>query len=204
PALPSPMPPVGATNTCLTIIAAVFPPQFPPATCTTASGTITIDTGTTQTVRLGDISGNFVLKGGNYAINSVGAGNLAVGTAGGSGQNNVVINLAGKTSAGGNLATVFDLNAQNVVNSSNDPARLQIQYAGSGAIEMTGGSNSAFMLYAPNASVTTHGNADIWGSILARQLTSSGTPRFIYDRHLQSQFFMMGNFVMSSFSWKKY
>ena len=203
PALPSPMPPVGATNTCLTITAAVFPPQFPPATCTTAGSTITIDPGA-ATIRLGDISGNFVLKGGNYAINSVGAGNLAVGTAGGSGQNNVVINLAGKTSAGGNLATVFDLNAQNVVNSSNDPARLQIQYAGSGAIEMTGGSNSAFMLYAPNASVTTHGNADIWGSILARQLTSSGTPRFIYDRHLQSQFFMLGTFVMSSFSWKKY
>ena len=203
PALPSPMPPVGGQSTCAQIIAGVFPPQFPPALCTTSGGTITIDPGA-ATIRLGDLSGNFVLKGGNYSINSIGAGNLAVGTSGSSGQSNVVINLAGKTSTGGNLATVFDLNAQNIVNSSMDPARMQIQYAGSGAIEMTGGSNGAFMLYAPNASVTTHGNSDIWGSILARQITSSGTPAFIYDRHLQSQFFMMGNFVMSSFSWKKY
>jgi hypothetical protein len=60
------------------------------------------------------------------------------------------------------------------------------------------------MLYAPNASVTTHGNADIYGSILARQVTSSGTPRFIYDRHLQSTFKTLGNYVMTSFSWKKY
>ena len=64
--------------------------------------------------------------------------------------------------------------------------------------------DAAMMVYAPNATVNTSGNADVWGSILARQVTSSGTPRFIYDRALQNQFFTLGNYVMSSFSWKKY
>jgi hypothetical protein len=60
------------------------------------------------------------------------------------------------------------------------------------------------MLYAPNASVTTHGNSIIYGSVLANTVTSAGTPQFVYDRHLNNTFFTLGNFVMSSFSWKKY
>ncbi|HXT30287.1 MAG TPA: pilus assembly PilX N-terminal domain-containing protein [Vicinamibacterales bacterium] len=199
PDAPVPTPPIGATNNCVSILANNVG-TFPPATCSGTS-TITIDP-MGRTVKLGDISGSFVLKGGVYNVNSVGSGNLSVQSSA-NGTNNVVINLAGKT-ATGNLATVFDLNGNAVVNASMDPARLQITYGGTGAIEMTGGSQGAFMVYAPNASVTTHGNSDIWGSVLARQITSAGTPRFIYDRNLQSRFFTLGNWVMSSFSWKKF
>jgi len=199
PDAPVPTPPIGATNTCVSILANNVG-TFPPATCS-GTTTITIDP-MGRTVKLGDISGNFVLKGGVYNVNSVGSGNLSV-LSSANGTNNVVINLAGKT-ATGNLATVFDLNGNAVVNASMDPARLQITYGGTGAIEMTGGSQGAFMVYAPNASVTTHGTSDIWGSVLARQITSAGTPRFIYDRNLQSKFFTLGNWVMSSFSWKKF
>ena len=69
---------------------------------------------------------------------------------------------------------------------------------------VTGGSNAAMLLYAPNAYVTTHGNADIWGSLLVAGVTSAGTPRFIYDNRLQSSLVTLGNFMMTSFSWKKY
>jgi Tfp pilus assembly protein PilX len=203
PDAPSPMPPVGAMTTCAQVLAAnAIPVTFPPATCGTSGGTITIDP-MGKTIKLGDISGDFVLKGGNYNVNSVGSGNLSVLPSANVNFPNVVLNLAGKT-ATGDLATVFNLNGNAVVNGSMDPSRLQVLYAGTGAIEMTGGANSAFMVYAPNASVTTHGNADIWGSVLARQITSAGTPRFIYDRRMQSTFFTLGNYVMSSFSWKKY
>ena len=213
---PSPMPPQGTMNAaaagiCTQIASAQSALTMPPATCgvsgTGSNTTVTIDP-MGRTIKLGDITGNFVLKGGTYNVNSVGSGNLSVLPSGAivNPVSNVVLNIAGKctTCTGGNLATVFDLAGNAVVNASMDPARLQIVYGGSGAIEMTGGSQGAFMIYAPNAAVTTHGNSDIWGSVLARQVTSAGTPRFIYDRNLQSKFFTMGNWVMSSFSWKKY
>lgn len=200
PALPSPLPPTGTTNTCGAISVTL------PATCTTISGKIHIDPMGT-TVRLGNItSGQFVLHGGSYAINSItGASGTKMEIADSLlGDSKVVIDLVGKTPAGGDMATVYDTSGNGFTNSSMDPSRLQIRYAGTGAIEMTGASDAAFMVYAPNASITTHGNADIWGSVLGRQVTSSGTPRFIYDRALQSSFYTMGNYVMSSFSWKKY
>ena len=213
---PSPMPPQGTMNAaaagiCTQIASAQSALTMPPATCgvsgTGSNTTVTIDP-MGRTIKLGDITGNFVLKGGTYNVNSVGSGNLSVLPSGAivNPVSNVVLNIAGKctTCTGGNLATVFDLTGNAIVNASMDPARLQIVYGGSGAIEMTGGSQGAFMIYAPNAAVTTHGNSDIWGSVLARQVTSAGTPRFIYDRNLQSKFFTMGNWVMSSFSWKKY
>jgi Tfp pilus assembly protein PilX len=195
PPLPSPLPPMTSQTTCAQMAVVL------PATCAVISGKITIDPMGT-TVSLGNISGNIVLKGGNYNINSIGSGNLTV-QASATGTQNVVVNLAGKTSTG-DIANPFNLNGNAVVNSSMDPSRLQILYAGTGSIDMTGGSTAAFMLYAPRASVTTHGNADIYGSLLAAQVTSAGTPRFIYDRHMQSTFFTMGDYVMSSFSWKKY
>jgi Tfp pilus assembly protein PilX len=197
PALPSPMPPTVNQTTC-TDFALVLP-----ATCTTVSGTTTIDPMGT-TVSLGNISGNLVLNGGSYSINSIGTGNISVGTSGMGANSTVVINIGGKTSAGADLANVFNLNGQAIVNSSMDPSKFQIIYAGPAAIDMTGGSNAAFMLYAPNASVTTHGNSIIYGSVLANTVTSAGTPQFVYDRHLNNTFFTLGNFVMSSFSWKKY
>ena len=203
---PSPMPPAsGTTSSCADVYSnngASTSLQFLPATCSVVSGKVTIDP-MGKTILLGNISGSFALKGGKYNVNSVGSGDLTVQTSL-NGTTNVAITLAGKTTTGGDLATVFDLNGNAVVNASMDPARLQILYGGPGAIEMTGGSQGAFMIYAPNASVTTHGNSDIWGSVLARQVTSAGTPRFIYDRNLQSKFFTLGNWVMSSFSWKKY
>ena len=207
PDAPSPLPPIGAMSTCLQVNAANATVVPPPCTTSGPVGNpiMTIDPGpAAPTIKLGDISGNLLLKCGKYNINSIGSGNLSLPATGG----NVVINLAGRT-VSGTLATVFDLHGNAIQNPSMDPSRLQIMYAGTGIMEMTGGATAAIMVYAPNATVTTHGNATIFGSVLARQIGvddngSGGTSRFVYDRNLASKFFTLGNGVMSSFSWKKY
>jgi hypothetical protein len=165
---------------------------------------MTIDPmGSPTPVRMGNISGDFVLKGGNYSINSVGSGNIAVANSL-VGTTNVTINLAGKTSSGTELTNPFDLNGNAVVNPSMDPSRLQILYAGTGTIDMHGGTNASYLLYAPNAALSTHGNSDIYGSLLVKTLQTAGNTRFFYDKKLDRTAFTMGNFMMSSFSWKKY
>ena len=197
PVMPAPVPVTSSYVGCAQVTIQA------PALCSVSGGVTTIDPNGLPVVKLGNISGNFVLKGGKYMINSIGSGNLSVEPSP-SGTQNVEIYLSGKTTTGTDLANPFNLNGQAVVNTSMDPQRLQLLYAGSGTIDLTGGSNASMLLYAPKATVQTHGNADIWGSILSRQVTSAGTPRFLYDRRLSSTFQTMGNYVMSSFSWKKY
>jgi len=193
PSLPSPLPPTGAFSCAQVHL---------PATCTTLAGTTTIDP-MGATVSLGNLTGNFVLKGGTYNINSIGSGNLTV-QASSLGQTAVTIDLAGKTSGGGDLANPFNLNGNAVVNTSMDASNLQILYAGAGTIDLTGGSSASYLVYAPNATVETHGNANIYGSLLVNNITSGGTPQFIYDTRLQKKLVVLGNYMLTSFSWKKY
>jgi hypothetical protein len=196
PTAPSPNPPTATQSTCAQFAVVL------PATCTTLSGTVTIDPMGT-TVSLGNLGANVVLKGGSYNINSI--GNVAVTTGTSlTGSNAVTINMAGRNSDGTQMATPFGMTSQTITNPSMDASKLEILYAGTGSFDMTGGSTASMLLYAPNATVTTHGNADFYGSLLVAGVTSSGTPRFIYDTRLQNKIVTMGNFVMSSFSWKKY
>ena len=44
------------------------------------------------------------------------------------------------------MANPFNLNAQAVVNSTNDASKFEVLYAGTGSIDMTGGSNAAMLL----------------------------------------------------------
>lgn len=220
PALPSTLPPVVAMSggTACTLVYAANP-TLPTSTygtwCTTSGGAVTITppasfpSGTN--VLLGNISGSWTLNGfpsstsGTYAVNAIGAGsttNLSVVT--GSGKSDVTVNLVGRNSDGSTMADPFDTNGQAFVNPGMDAAALQVLYAGTGTINMTGGSNAAMVLYAPNASVVTHGSGNIYGSILAAQVTSSGTPAFVYDRHLSATMHIAGNHVMTAFNWKKY
>jgi Tfp pilus assembly protein PilX len=199
PALPSPMPPTSTMNTGGAICGAISLP----ATCTTVGSVTTIDP-MGSTVVLGNVSNvDLVLKGGDYIINSFSTGNITLGTST-LGATDVVINIAGKTSGGTDLAEVWDMTAQDIVNNSMVASQLQLIYAGTGKFDLHGGAKEAFVLYAPNASVETHGNGNIYGSVLAKTVVSRGTPEFIYDRKLDNTAFSMGNYVMSSFSWKKY
>lgn len=112
----------------------------------------------------------------------------------------VVMNVAGQ----GISADVVDFTGGTLTNSSYDPSRFQILYAGTATIKLTGGSATAATVYAPNASVAMHGSADFYGSILSRQFSDIGGASVHYDRSLGTKFNTLGNHVMSSFSWQKY
>lgn len=196
----SPTTSVLAAGLCAAVLA-----QAPLALCVTASGTTTIDP-KGATITLGSLPDvNLNLKGGTYNINSIGAGDLTVGTSA-VGTTQVVINLQGKDGTGAYLPNPIRMGGNSVVNASMDPARLQIMYAGDGTIEMKGSAQAAAMIYAPNATFGAKGSgtSDFYGSILARGFSNEGNPTFHYDRHLQNTFFTLGNYVLTSFSWKKY
>jgi Tfp pilus assembly protein PilX len=203
PVVPTPLPPtttMSSGGTACALVYAANPTLLPATWCTYTSGSVNLAYPGSNTVNLGNISGNWTLNGGSYSINSIGSGNLSIPNSTG----NVTVNLVGKNSDGTQMANPFNLNGQAVVNNSMNAAKLQVLYAGSGTIDMTGGSNAAMLLYAPAATVVTHGNSDIYGSILSAQVTSAGTPRFIYDTRLQNTVLVPGNYMLSSFSWKKY
>jgi hypothetical protein len=206
PSPPSPLPPVAnmsPSGTTCTQITNTYNLANVGTTCVydSGTGTATITPGNPNIpIKLGNLTGNWVLGTGNYNVNSIGSGNLSIPSAAGS----VTLNLAGRNSDGTQMSNPFNLNGQAVVNNTMDASKLQVLYAGTGTIDLTGGSSANMLLYAPNASVVTHGNADIYGSLLVAHITSGGTPRFIYDNRLEKKIVTLGNYMLTSFSWKKY
>lgn len=91
-----------------------------------------------------------------------------------------------------------------LVNSGFDSSMLQIQYAGTGTVKVSGGVSTAAMIYAPNAGVQLTGGSDFYGSILSKTLDDSGGTDIHYDKSLSSKFSTAGNYMLSSFTWKKY
>jgi hypothetical protein len=85
-----------------------------------------------------------------------------------------------------------------------DASALQIVYGGSAAINMKGGnSQSAATIYAPNAAFSLQGTQDFFGSVLAKTVQSNGTPTIRYDRRLQHMFWVAGQPMMGTFSWRR-
>jgi Tfp pilus assembly protein PilX len=128
----------------------------------------------------------------------------------------VILRIAGKKADGTDMMgtnpvtdpSPFDLSAmtwkQNATAKSYDASSLQIVYGGPAEISMTGGNaQSAATIYAPNATFHMQGTQDFYGSILAKTVDNSGTPRIHYDRRLQRDFDMAGHPMMGTFSWKK-
>jgi hypothetical protein len=87
---------------------------------------------------------------------------------------------------------------------SYDASALQIVYGGTAEPIMRGGNaQSAATIYAPNAAFKLQGTQDFFGSILARTVENSGTPRIHYDRRLQRQFWIAGQPMMGTFTWQR-
>ena len=101
------------------------------------------------------------------------------------------MNLAGATLSGGN--PVLDATGGSIQNPSGIPANLQITYAGSRGVNLSGGAGSYATVYAPNALVNMSGNSDFFGSIIASTLTNSGNAAIHYDTSLPS--IQAGNFI---------
>ena len=199
---------VGSSTAGLTCALAAGISVSLPSTCSAVGGVVTI------TANGAPLSiGNLTMSGGT--LNIIGGSNSTVTlninslTLGGNANftmasgTTVIMNVAGKTSTG-NLATPLDLTGGADINPSFDPTRLQILYAGTGTLKLTGNNTLAATIYAPNAVVSTHGNGQIYGSILSSTFIDAGNTTFHYDRNLQKKYKTMGNFVMTSFSWKKY
>jgi len=105
--------------------------------------------------------------------------------------------------AGAGVTTPLDLVGGSVTNSTLNPSMLQIQYAGTGAVKVAGGSATSGMVYAPNAPVTLAGGSDWYGAIIAATVQDTGGMHVHNDRQLANEFFSVGNYMLSAFSWKK-
>jgi hypothetical protein len=158
-------------------------------------------------------------EGQEVVINSItGSGDIEI-AANMTGANNesVMLKVYGKQPDGESstlpdptdLETPFDLAAmgwkQNSPTTEYDASALQIVYGGWGTIAMEGGnSQSAATIYAPNASFELHGTQDLFGSILARTVNVHGNASLHYDRSLQSAYWVAGQPMIGTFTWKRY
>jgi len=154
-----------------------------------------------------DLKGTLHLTTGTYNINSLDmdAGATLVIDSG-----PVVLNIAGYATAGnaasGQMATPFDMTGGSLTTmAALDPSMFQITYAGTGNIKMAGGSKSAGLLYAPNATVQNNSaNAEWYGAVIARRVTDAGHAVIHYDRRLQNSALTVGPWMMDSFSWRRF
>jgi hypothetical protein len=154
-----------------------------------------------------DLKGTLHLTTGTYNINSLDmdAGATLVIDSG-----PVVMNIAGYATAGdassGLRATPMDMTGGSLTTmASLDPNMFQIMYAGTGNIKMAGGSKSAGLLYAPNATVQNQSaNAEWYGAVIARRVTDAGHAVIHYDRNLKNNALMVGPWMMDSFSWRRF
>jgi hypothetical protein len=200
-----------------------YPTGVVESTLTTATGTISPDNcGAGNTAGCyGDITGSLTLQpyvnpvtnvcsGATYYINTItmnGSQSLTVGpcpagsTPAGSYQP-IVLNIVDVNNSGSPLT----IGGGSVANTSLNPAYLQIQYAGTGAINIHGGSTAAALLFAPNAPVTLNGaNSSWYGSLITSTLTLNGNGASIhYDRRLANTVATVGNWTMDTFTWSKY
>jgi hypothetical protein len=210
PQLPTTLPPTSPLSiggsSCLTIALAISP-----AICTGTGNNLTITTSGSTPLSLGNVTlGANVNLTVQYGVGGApSTGTVALNVNSFTQNSNAKITLGSNTSVTMNVvgtgqATPLDLSGGGFANGSFDPSKFQILYAGTGALELTGGVGAAVTVYAPNAAMTMHGNADIYGSILTRTYVDTGGATVHYDTSLSTKFFTLGNYVLTSFSWKKY
>ena len=193
-----------ALNGPITYPSPPAPAPAPPTTTQNISGSCGSITGCTnngsKSVSLAPGQyGNLTISGGTTAHFSKGAYNINSLTL--SGQSifyvdagPVVVNLAGASLSGSNPA--LDASGGSIQNPSGIPANLQITYAGSRGVNLTGGSGSYATLYAPGALVNMSGGSDFFGSIIASTVTNSGGTAVHYDANLPS--IQAGNYIWFS------
>ena len=111
----------------------------------------------------------------------------------------VVINIAGN-----NNNSPLVLTGGSVSNPTYNPGVFTFNYAGTGTIQLTGGSAAAFVFYGPNANVTVSGNASIYGSIIANTYKDTGGAALHFDRNLNRTHSGISNWMLDTFSWVKF
>jgi hypothetical protein len=196
PALPNPLPPT--TNVSLPGNATCSSSGIPTANCTGGAGVLTLNPAGSP-LSMGNIKltggSTLHLMAGTYNINSISlAGNSNVIVDSGP----VIINVVGTDEN-----TPIDTSGGVVTNGTFDPGNLQIVYAGTNTVKVSGGTGTSAMVFTPNAAVALTGGSDFYGAILGASVTDAGGTHFHYDRHLANDFFTIGAYMLSSFTWKK-
>jgi hypothetical protein len=169
--------------------------------CTVSANGATLDPSTVGgTITMGNVTTNgssvVHLKAGTYIVNSVlmnGNSKIVVDSG------PVVFKVAGV-----GQATPITITGQGLVNTNYRPTDLQFIYGGTGEIKLAGGDSTAALFYAPRATSSISGGADLWGAIVVNKLTGTGGAAIHYDRRLSTSAVTAGNYMLSAFTWKSY
>ena len=155
-------------------------------------GNVTIGSNTALTIAGG---GTQTLNVNSFALGSNATMTMSTGT-------NVVMNVAGQDLTGSQLPLNFS--GGGTVNLTYDPRRLEVVYAGTGQIDVVGNNDVAATIYAPAAFIMTVGHGNVYGSILGSSFQDLGGAHIHFDSNLTKSFSTLGNYMLTSFSWKKY
>lgn len=202
PDLPNPLPPT--TNNTIASHSTTCAGAGIASNCTTSGGIMTLTP--TGSMSLGNLIINndaaLHLNAGTYNLNSfrMNSGTMTIDSG------PVIFNIVGT-----GQSTPINLNGGDIYNLTYSPSKFQMMYAGTGSVLLRAGASSgsvapnAQLVYAPNAPVTFSQQGDFYGSIVGLTVadTGGGSIKFHYDRTLQNDFFTVGNFMLSSFTWKK-
>ena len=173
------------------------------AFCSNSANGVTFTPTNAQTVvSLGNVQINagavIHLNAGIYELNSItSSGNMTIQIDSGP----VVFRVNGKNADGSEMAVPIDLTGGSLIGSNFKPENLQFVYGGSGTLKINGGSSTALLVYAPNATVNLLGNSDFYGSIVGATVNDTGGAHIHYDRNLGGWAMTEGNPTMTSFSW---
>jgi hypothetical protein len=100
---------------------------------------------------------------------------------------------------------VINIGGGGLANDTLNPSNLIINYAGTSDINLSGGSGSYGLLYAPNSPVTMGGGGDWWGAAIGKSLLLTGGSSLHYDRALgNGSFVIPGPFRVISYSRSRY
>ena len=174
--------------------------------CTSVGGVVTIDPGGVaggagSVIQLGNVSlgshAEVHLKAGVYEINSLTMNAHAEIHID---DGPVIFQIAGQ----GIVGDVLTITGHGIVSPTFDPQNLQFIYGGDQGIKMAGGAQTSALLYAPNAEGAFTGGSDWYGAVVLKKLREGGGASIHYDRQLEKEAVVAGNFIMNSFTWKKY
>jgi hypothetical protein len=164
----------------------IFPPPpapnpLPPTTGVTYTSDTTLVPGTYGSI---SVSGKatLTLAPGVYNVNSLqlsGQSSIVITPLG-----QVVLNISGGCPAPcSSPGPVLDLSGNSVNNLTLNANQFQINYGGTGSINVTGNASSSyFVLNAPQASVQISGNGNIFGAVVGKTIADVGNGGFHYDK----------------------
>ncbi|HEY2379761.1 MAG TPA: pilus assembly PilX N-terminal domain-containing protein [Terriglobia bacterium] len=203
PSTPNPEPP----TTNLSITSTTTCTSLGISGCTGTAGNLVFAPGSYGNISLSG-GAKLTISGGAYTINSISVSGGAALTVNATGSTPAIVTIAGQSKttplsfSGGGITNV---NASNVPT----PTKLQFLYAGTGTLSLSGGTQTAGTVYAPNAAISLSGGARWYGSISGATISDSGGTAIYYDRELGnpgagSPIATVGNFMMNSFSWSRF